>query len=457
MVNKELTQEQTIKSLRYSILDGIFYALMIGMGDSFLSPFAIFLNASNLEVALLASLPMFLGSIFQLFSNDFLTLCGSRQKTVCMGVFLQGWIFLPISLVFFLESHKVAWFIFCVALYRISGMIIGPVWNSWIGDIVPSNTRGKYFASRSRIMEFSTFLSLLMAGYILKLFGNEQGSIYKGFLTLFLIAFFCRMMSCLFLAKKYEPEYQTKEHHRLRFSEFLKREEYKECRSFVFYLAFMNMAVYLGSPFFTPYMLNEIKLDYFSFTIINATAVVAKIFSMPAWGMASDQFGSRRLLTLAGLLMPMSPILWFFSQQFWYLIFVQIYSGFVWAGFELCSFNVMFEITKSDKRVECISYYNVINGLALFLGSVFGAFFINTSETSLMYLYIFLISGSVRYMISFLYIPKLNSLKTQTNQVPYSKILLRVVTNMPTMGLIHHLITFKKKHTPSLLEEKRAS
>lgn len=457
MINKELTQEQINKSLRFSILDGIFYALMIGMGDSFLSPFAIFLSASNLEVALLASLPLALGSIFQLFSNDFLYFCGSRKKAVCWGVFLQGWIFIPMFCIFFMDSHRVIWFIFCVAIYRICGMIIGPIWNSWMGDLVPSQTRGKYFASRSRVMELSTFLSLLMAGYFLKRISSNYGNAFNGFLILFLISYFCRMMSCFFLSRKCEPEYHAKEHHKLPFSDFLKKEEFKECRSFVFYLSLMNLAVYLGAPFFAPYMLNEIKLNYFNFTIVNATAVFAKIISMPAWGMASDQFGAKRLLMVAGLLMPMSPIMWFFSHNFYYLILIQIYSGFVWAGFELCAFNVMFEITKSDTRVECISYYNVINGLSLFCGSILGAFFINTTGSSVMYLYIFLISGCLRYIISFLYIRKINAIKGQGKAVPYGKILFRVMSNMPTMGLIHSLITFKKKSLPDIEEDKKAS
>ena len=63
-----LQDEKIQKSLRYSIFDGAFSAAMIGFGESFFVPFALFLKATSIQIGVLSSLPQALGSLLQLFS-----------------------------------------------------------------------------------------------------------------------------------------------------------------------------------------------------------------------------------------------------------------------------------------------------------------------------------------------------------------------------------------------------
>jgi hypothetical protein len=50
------------KSLKYSVTDGGFHAAMLGCGESFFVAFAVFLKASNIQIGLLGSLPLLIGS-----------------------------------------------------------------------------------------------------------------------------------------------------------------------------------------------------------------------------------------------------------------------------------------------------------------------------------------------------------------------------------------------------------
>jgi MFS family permease len=54
---------------------------------------------------------------------------------------------------------------------------------------------------------------------------------------------------------------------------------------------------------------------------------------------------------------------------------VQIFAGFSWSGVTLSSGNFIYDAVTPQKRVRCIAYFNVINGLALFLGSSLGGYF----------------------------------------------------------------------------------
>ena len=71
-MSETLTKESKEKALEYSIKDGAAFSVMTGFGEQYLSPLAIELGASNMQVGLLASVPSFIASILQLYTSRFL-------------------------------------------------------------------------------------------------------------------------------------------------------------------------------------------------------------------------------------------------------------------------------------------------------------------------------------------------------------------------------------------------
>src|SRR3989338_6789863 len=184
---KEDTEVQVKKSLKTSIVEGGFASAMVGFGESFFAAFAVFLKASNLEISLIGSLPRAMGSFVQLYSHKLLERFKSRKKFISFFVFLQALMYLPIALVFFFGSFSVPLLILFLCFYYIFGMIVGPAWSSWMGDLVSSEIRGAYFSKRNTIAGFVSFTSVLIAGYLLQHF--KTGDIafqYWGFLIIFM-------------------------------------------------------------------------------------------------------------------------------------------------------------------------------------------------------------------------------------------------------------------------------
>jgi MFS family permease len=70
----------------------------------------------------------------------------------------------------------------------------------------------------------------------------------------------------------------------------------------------------------------------------------------------------------------MIPVFWLLSNHPLYLLLIQIWSGFAWSGVTLCAGNFIYDAVTPQKRVRCIAYFNVINGVAVFLGSLTGGF-----------------------------------------------------------------------------------
>ena len=442
---KNILLERNInQTLKSSIKDGIFSSTMVGFGESFFSAFAVFLKANNIQLGLLGSLPQTLGSLSQLLSNKIIDYFKSRKKVVCIGAFLQALMYIPIAFLFLFEKFNIYYLLLFVSLYWIFGTIISPAWNSWIGELVPSEKRGVYFGKRNKLAGFSSFISFLMGGYILQILSSGKTQ-YIGFTIIFLIAFASRIISFYYLTKGYEHKYVTVNEAKFTFIEFLKKAKFRNYGLFVIYLCTMNFSIYIAAPFFAPYMLNNLNFDYKTFTIVSAAALITKFIMMPMWGKLTDKYGSKKVLTVSGFLMPILPLLWTLSTDLFYLILIQIYSGFVWAGFEMASFNFIFDSTSQEKRATCVAYFNVLNGFFILIGAILGGLIVRYNHMfwSKYYL-VFIVSFVLRYLSSLIFLPRLKEVR-DVERIPYNRLLFKAFTSMPTTGMIHHLITLTKR------------
>lgn len=418
---------------------------MLGFGETYFSAFAVILKASNIQFALLSSLPLLVGSVTQLLSNTLIRLLKSRKSLVVPAAFMQAMMYIPIGLTFFFGEEGATLLIVFVSIYWIFGMILSPAWNSWMGDLVDEKKRGDYFGRRSKVTGSATFFATVIAGLILHRFTDGRSTQYIGFVLIFMLAMIARMVSFNFLKKKYEPPFTETVNGQGGLFQFIKEARFRNYERFVAYLCFMNFSVYIVAPFIVPYLLMDLNLDYITFTIIISAAAVVKFLAMPVWGKASDQFGTRKILSLSGFLMPLTPLLWVFSGNVYYLILIQIYSGFVWAGFELASFNFLLDTTTPRNRVSGVIYYNVLNGLCIFTGSIIGGLMISYNHIFWSkYLLVFFISAVLRYVASFVFIPMLKEVRT-VERIPYSKLFFKIVSTMPTVGMVYSLIPFVDK------------
>jgi MFS family permease len=430
------------RSLHYSIMDGSFYAAMVGFGESFFSAFAVFLNATSTQLGLLGSLPLLLGSVLQLLSNRLMAFFGSRKRLVVVSSSLQALMYVLVALVFFFGKFRVWLLILFVCIYWVFGNIFSPAWNSWMGDLVSDRARGAYFGRRNRITGFMAFATFTAGGYLLQQFADGTLTQYIGFAMLFLLALVSRIVSVVYLEKKYEPELRISGDAQFSFMRFLREAGKHNYGIFVLYLGFMYFSVYIAAPFFTPFMLSELGFDYVTFTVITATAIVVKFLAMPVWGKLSDMYGSRKVLTISGFMMPLVPLLWIFSHEVWYLVAIQAFSGFAWAGFELASFSFIFDTTTPEKRATCTAYNNVVMGVMIFLGAMMGSAVIKyVSIPASVYYLVFLMSYVARSLSSIFFLPHLRE-RRQVKSISYKRLVFKAVQGMPTMGMALHLITF---------------
>ena len=377
------TSTETIKnedpkdgSLRAAVRDGVSHAVMMGAGETYLGPFGIFLRATTLQVGLLATLPQLFGSIMQLAGSRAMPLFRSRRKVVLTGVLIQASLWIPMAFLPFLFGSgvlPVLLLIGLVTLYHGANGAVVPVWNSLIGDLVPSEIRGRYFGNRNRLTGMSTFIALLFAGITLHLF-QKEGVAEVGYLIIFAAAFFARLNSARWLARYEDPELRILPEESFTFRQFLRRSPHSNFAKFVFFVGAINLGVAFSAPYFALYMLRDLKFSYIEFTVVTAVATVTQFLTFRYWGELSDRFGNKKILNVCGWGVAIVPILWLVSPHIGYLVLIQVYAGFVWAGFNLASVNFIFDAVTPPKRALCVAYQGLVNGVCVFVGSVVGGY-----------------------------------------------------------------------------------
>jgi len=421
---KEVTEESPRilklkdKARKISIKEGALSTVQSGFGDVYITPYAIALNSSNAEIAFLSSFPGLFGPLSQWFGSRLIEKY-SRKKIVLFSILFQALMWIPIIFLSFLFWKGILigtiplLFIIFFSVYVIFGNLASPAWFSWMGDIVDEKDRGKYFSNRNRITSVILIICAIVAAFFLDFF-KEHSLLLVGFSIFFFLAMTARLISRGLFKEQYEPKIKLKKGYYFSFWQFLKKAPSNNFGKFSIFRAFLSFAVSIAAPFFAVYMLRNLQFNYVTFMIVNFSATVFAILVMPLWGRFSDKFGNYRVMKITCILIPIVPILWIFSPSPYYLALVpQLAGGIAWAGFNLASGNFIYDSVTPQKRGLAVSYFNILSGIGVFLGAGVGAFLVKYLTLNFMntILFIFIISGVARFIVSFIMIKKIKEVR----------------------------------------------
>jgi MFS family permease len=363
-------------SLRASTLDGTCHAAMVGFGETFFPAFALLLAGSPFQVGLLTTVPVLVGSGFQLLSPLGAAWTGNKAWVVASAV-LQASTFAPIAMLAWSGPEAYGWLLVYVSIYWVLALGINPQWNAWMGHMIPARIRSRYFGRRNIPVHLVLFLSVVAGGTILHAAELSALGAAAGFVAVFALAAASRLMSAWFLSRQHDPGPQTADD-TLPLHEVVRGFRDKPYGKLVRLLVLMTGAVHLSSAYFTPFMLQKLGLSYAQFTMLTGTLVMARVLSSTYWGDIARVFGNRRALQVAAVLLVPLPGLWLVSTNFGYLFVLQLFAGFAWAGFDLATILNFFDCTDHRDRARVLSLFNLLNGCAVVVGSLVGGLVLRT-------------------------------------------------------------------------------
>lgn len=412
------------KTLRKSQHEAVASSMMTATSDNFFNAFAVFLQASHSQMGWLTGLPQLFGAFAQIFS---VWLAGyfQRKAFIVAVASVQSLIVLLMAAVAWQhQSVTVWWFIALVAGYHIALNLILPHWRAWMGSVVPKRRRGVFFATRTRLTMGTSLTVFFVGGALLS--GSTAWQVTSlGFAALFCVAAIGRAGSAWLFSQMHDPDCETVRHP---FTQTLRQYrlawQERDFRQFSVFFAAMHAAVAVSAPFFAVYMLESLHFGYLQFVTVSVASILTQFLTLKLWGRLSDQIGNRWVIIVTATLIPSLPLLWLFSANYYYLLLVQVFSGFAWAGFTLSTANYLYDLRPN--RSDFATYAAIqaaVQAALVFVGAIFGGYVASHAEGWLAHwrpswlapepiFVVFIVSTVLRALVSVLALPRLAEPKT---------------------------------------------
>jgi len=374
------------KNLHTSIKDVAFYSLMVGLGESYVTAYALALGLNERNAGLVAVIPVLVGSIVQLLSPLAIRFLRSRQRWIVICAITQALALACMGLIGPSVKSIAArqnYLLLAASIYWSSALAAGPAWASWITNVVPDEHRTKFFTVRTKTSQGFIFLGLVASGAVLHLMSGKKSQV-TAFATLFLIAAIARLISAFYIARQL-PKIRASERTLRELSEPVGNKRLFQSTTAIPTIWFMfltNVAVQISAPYFTPYMLDEMKLDYVHYMILISSIFVGRIAAMHICQTYVDRIGIKNIMIIGAIGVVPSAGLWIVSQNFWYALALQVLAGFAWGSHELGYTLTLMSQLKEKDRSRVLTISNLMNSIGMISGSTFGAWMLGSGNPS---------------------------------------------------------------------------
>jgi MFS family permease len=410
--------------LRASCSDGAAFGGMVGVGETYLPAFVLAVGLGELVAGMVGSIPLLAGGLIQMISPTAVRLLRSHKRWVVLCATVQALTFVPLVVAAWRGSISGVAIILVASLYWGAGLAAGPAWNTWIGTIVPQAVRPRFFSIRARASQATVFLGFLAGGLGLQYAAVHDGVLIT-FAVLFLVAALCRLISAWMLARQSEPTPIPANMRQIPWTKLWRHLRQHSGGQLLIYLVAVQASVQVSGPFFTPFMFQKLGLSYGQFVALISVAFMVKMFALPIWGGIAHKLGARRLLWIGGVgIVPLS-VGWLVSQNYYWLLVLQVTGGVTWAAYELAFFLLFFESIAEEERTSLLTLYNLINTMAWVAGALVGGLLLYLSGTTYnAYLMIFTLSSAGR-CLALLLLARLPAMEAVVEEVSVRPVAVR--------------------------------
>jgi MFS family permease len=292
-------------------------------------------------------------------------------------------------------SLAIALIVLFDSLRAFMGSLANPAWTAMVADLVPGFIRGSYFSRRNIAMGLAALLVAPLAGRIITRLNGYEGLDFLGYQAVFLCAFLFGMVSTAAFQRIAEPApaYDAaRPHRRGDLRRALRRHP-----AFVGLVAsafVWNMALQVAGPFFNVYLVAELHATAAVVGLVASVSSFTALFGQRVFGRGLDRKGAVWVATITGLLIPGLPLAWMVITRPWHVAIINTFGGFLWAGYNLATFNLLLELTPDDQRPRAVALFQTAVFSSSVIGPLLGGYLADTFSFQL----IFLLSGAGRIL-----------------------------------------------------------
>jgi len=348
-----------------------------------LTLFAKGLGASNFQIGLLAALP-FVASLASLPASVLIDRTGARKLIFLSGLYLQRIMWFPIAIVPLWIIHAygpgatstaMGVFLVMVLIMHAGQASGGTAWVSWMADVVPERSRGKYFSRRRQWGLLSAIPTALVVGYALDHWAggahHGQGQPVSMQTMIWIAGIF--MVAAVFgnldiaMFHWVKPVRAAPRAH-LPLHESLRRP--LKNKQFLWFAGFVGTMIFAVGPigqFVTLYLIEKVGVNNLQTQLILlVTPSVAQLIVLPVWGKVIDRYGRKPALVIASLGLVPVGLGWCLMNSgiAWLGYVLAVLGAALWVGVEVANFNLTLEMSGlADADDEGGSGYSAVSSV----------------------------------------------------------------------------------------------
>jgi MFS family permease len=362
------------------------------------------LGASKFEIALLGSIPLLFSALIQLLTPVVAAVITSRRRVVIGAVTGQCICLLLVAGCGYIgRGIAPLLFVLFYAFYAMSGSFGTGVWSSWMGDLIPPDIRGRYFAWRNRYFSIVQVLVGVLSGYAVQQISGGVPT-WQVFTFVYLVATACRIGSVVCLTRQHDPPLTFQPTARdFTYAQFLGKASSSNFARFVIFVALAHGTTALSGPFFGVYFLKHLQLPYSTFALVVNAHLIGTLLMLPFWGSIADRYGNWlvvRTTAVGAAIIPFSYLFLTDPVSLWLLGFA---AGALWSAFGLAVFNYLLDAVTPQRRVRCAAYMGATVGFSVCTFGLLGGWIVNYMRPILFwssgYQTLFALSGVLRLTV----------------------------------------------------------
>ncbi len=416
-----------------SYIEGAFYALMVGTAETFALFYAVKSQLTTSQIAMLSTLPILLGALAQwIVPNRIPNTSLKNAMLGFMGVQILGLCGLLYS---FHTTHIYECLLLALSAYWIGGLVCGPLWLDWISAWLGPAAFCRYLSRRNGFVSLLTLVGYL--GAALVIYRSQSLEIFQVAFSIGIVARCCSWVTMFF-----QPSAAISRHSAQSPTVVPNHSESRVIFWVMTFTVIFKFAVNIASPFFLPYMVNELKFSLLTYVLLTAVPFVGRSLFLASWGEAARSIRPLIGLPITMVGIAVGPVLWTFTQRVEFLTLFEFASGLLWGGFDLCAVLIVQNFWAGNAR-KFLGMHLALMSLASLLGASLGAELLHSGFS---YMDLYLFSSNIRILNALLFILILTRFATtRTSLRVYGDFLSTVLSIRPSFANIGRLIPVRRR------------
>ncbi len=363
--------------------------------SNFIGVFGVYLGATPIEMGILQSSSTAIINLGQVFWGRFSDMSGKRIPSLMAASMALAFLW---GLMLFVTSA--IQLIIVYSFLSLASSVIAVNWYALLGDVYPSEQRGRRLAAVNNIGSIGNLLSVSAMAFVL------HGTSRSVLLIPFLMAVFSYVFTFFLLRGLKESGVKQEKTENL--AGALKG--IKKHRLFYRYFMAMNIQGFFWSmawPLFPITIATVMHFDYAMVAAMTAFTLGATIAVQKWIGKITDRINRGPLIFVNRMMLSIIPLGYAFMGNFPEFLILGAYSGVVGAIQNVTMNSYLLDVIPVGRRAQFLSIINGANGFIYLAGSMIGGVLLQFMigpfglGRSLLYLYTAIFIG--RFVSSFMF------------------------------------------------------